>query len=218
MWQKKRILAKIIFRIKIAGDYVKEIFILLLAYLIGSIPFALIVGKLAGGVDVRNYGSGNLGGTNAFRVLGWKVGVSVILADIIKGVLATYLGLKLGGELVGILAGVSAAVGHCYPLFAGFKGGKGVAVGAGIYIVLAPKSIFLAAIVFILTLLISKYVSLSSILAALTIGLSTLVFKSSLFLTVLTWLLVIFVVYRHRSNIKRILAGTENRVKFGKER
>ena len=196
------------------GDAVKTVIILILAYIIGSIPFALIVGKKIGGIDVRNYGSGNLGGTNAFRILGWKVGVPVIVADILKGMLATYLGLRLGGETLGILAGIAAAVGHCYPLFANFKGGKGVAVGAGIFLIVAPKVILLAAVMFLLTLFIFRYVSLSSIVGALTVGLLTFVYDQSLFLTTLSWLLVIFVIYRHRSNIKRILNGTENKVGY----
>ena len=196
------------------GDAVKTVIILILAYIIGSIPFALIVGKKIGGIDVRNYGSGNLGGTNAFRILGWKVGVLVIVADILKGMLATYLGLRLGGETLGILAGIAAAVGHCYPLFANFKGGKGVAVGAGIFLIVAPKVILLAAVMFLLTLFIFRYVSLSSIVGALTVGLLTFVYDQSLFLTTLSWLLVIFVIYRHRSNIKRILNGTENKVGY----
>jgi glycerol-3-phosphate acyltransferase PlsY len=191
---------------------VKTALVLIFAYIIGSVPFALIVGRLAGGVDVRNYGSGNLGGTNAFRVLGWKVGIPVILVDILKGSLATYLGLRLGGETVGILAGLTAAIGHCYPLFAGFKGGKGVAVGAGVYFVLAPKVIILATIMFVLTLVISRYVSLSSMVGALTVGVATFLDNNSYFLIILSWLLVIFVIYRHRSNIKRIVAGTENKV------
>lgn len=192
--------------------FLKTVLILIFAYVIGSIPFALIVGRLVGGVDVRNYGSGNLGGTNAFRVLGWKVGVPVILADILKGILATYLGVHLGGETIGILAGLTAAIGHCYPIFAGFKGGKGVAVGAGVYVVLAPKVILFAAIMFVLTLVISKYVSLSSIIGALTVGVSTLLINDNLFLIILSWFLVAFVIYRHRSNIRRILDGTENRI------
>ncbi|MGI6331896.1 MAG: glycerol-3-phosphate 1-O-acyltransferase PlsY [Zhaonellaceae bacterium] len=192
----------------------KTVIILISAYIIGSIPFALIVGKKIGGIDVRNYGSGNLGGTNAFRILGWKVGVPVIVADILKGMLATYLGLRLGGETLGILAGIAAAVGHCYPLFANFKGGKGVAVGAGIFLIVAPKVILLAAVMFLLTLFIFRYVSLSSIVGALTVGLLTFVYDQSLFLTTLSWLLVIFVIYRHRSNIKRILNGTENKVGY----
>lgn len=196
------------------GDAVKTVIILISAYIIGSIPFALIVGKKIGGIDVRNYGSGNLGGTNAFRILGWKVGVPVIVADILKGMLATYLGLRLGGETLGILAGIAAAVGHCYPLFANFKGGKGVAVGAGIFLIVAPKVILLAAVMFLLTLFIFRYVSLSSVVGALTVGLLTFVYDQSLFLTTLSWLLVIFVIYRHRSNIKRILNGTENKVGY----
>ena len=136
------------------------------------------------------------------------------MADILKGMLATYLGLRLGGETLGILAGIAAAVGHCYPLFANFKGGKGVAVGAGIFLIVAPKVILLAAVMFLLTLFIFRYVSLSSIVGALTVGLLTFVYDQSLFLTTLSWLLVIFVIYRHRSNIKRILNGTENKVGY----
>ena len=190
----------------------KLLFSIALAYCIGSVPFALIVGKVVSGVDIRHFGSGNLGGTNAYRVLGWKVGIPVIAADILKGAIATYIGFLLGGDTGGIMAGMAAAFGHCYPLFAGFKGGKGVAVGAGVFLVLAPKVIMLAAVTFTFTLAISKYVSLASLMGALTVAVLTWTFQLNFFLIVLSWILVLFLIYRHRSNIQRILNGTENKV------
>lgn len=190
--------------------------VILIAYILGSIPFALMVGKLVAGTDIRNFGSGNLGGTNAFRVLGWKVGLTVIAADIFKGALATYLGLVSGGEVVAMLAGVAAALGHCYPLFAGFKGGKGVATGAGVFLVLAPKVILTGAVVFALTLFLFRFVSLASITGALAVGISAVVFRMHPVLIVVSWLLVAFVIYRHRANLVRLFNGSEHRVKSWK--
>ncbi|WP_227762002.1 glycerol-3-phosphate 1-O-acyltransferase PlsY [Zhaonella formicivorans] len=185
---------------------------LFLAYLLGSIPFALIAGKAVSGKDIRNYGSGNLGGTNAFRVLGWKAGLAVIGADILKGALATYIGLWGGNEVLGMLAGLAAALGHCYPLFAGFRGGKGVATGAGVFLVLAPKVIILSALVFGITLAVFRYVSLASIAGAITVAVLTWAFQMHIILIIASWCLVAFVIYRHRSNIQRLFKGTENRV------
>lgn len=187
--------------------------VILLAYLLGSVPFALIAGKVVAGKDIRNYGSGNLGGTNAFRVLGWKAGLAVIGADIFKGALATYLALHVSGnEIIGMLGGVAACLGHCFPVFAGFRGGKGVATGAGVFLVLAPQVIIPAAVVFAVVLALFRYVSLASIMGALAVAIFTWINRLHPILIIASWLLVAFVIYRHRSNIQRLLNGTENRV------
>ncbi|MEW6622017.1 MAG: glycerol-3-phosphate 1-O-acyltransferase PlsY [Bacillota bacterium] len=193
-------------------------FILLIAigYLIGSIPSGLIVGKMAAGVDIREHGSGNLGGTNAFRVLGVKLGLIVTIADILKGLIPTYLGIKWGGDAWAIAGGAAAIFGHSYPLFAGLRGGKGIATGAGVFLVLMPHIIGLSALVFAAVLFTTQYVSLSSLLGALTLVIGTIVFKMGA-LKIITALLVFgFVVYRHRANIERLLYGREAKAKLWK--
>ncbi len=188
-----------------------EFIILTLAYLLGSIPSGLIIGKIGYGIDIREHGSGNLGGTNTFRILGKKAGFIVTISDILKGTLATILPILLVADLNPLLVGTIAVVGHMYPIFAGFKGGKAVATSGGVLLGYKPELFLTMVIIFLLCLIITKFVSLSSMLT----GVYTLTF--SLFtgdipLVIVTSLLVVFVFYRHRANIKRILNKTEPKV------
>ena len=139
--------------------------IILLAYLIGSIPSGLIIGKKFYGIDIRQHGSGNLGGTNTFRVLGVKAGLTVTTADILKGTLAAALPFFFQSEMHALLAGIFAVIGHTYPIFAGFKGGKAVATSGGVLLFYAPFMFVIMMIGFFLCLYLSKYVSLSSMVA-----------------------------------------------------
>lgn len=153
--------------------------IVFMSYLIGSIPSSIIAGKLLKGIDIRQFGSGNAGGTNAFRVLGWKAGLAVTLIDILKGtiaavyVVAFFKAHPLGAfpdmneVAVSLIAGMAAVIGHVFTVFAGFKGGKGVSTAAGMLIGIAPVSMLMVIGVFLLAVWISRYVSLGSILAAL---------------------------------------------------
>ncbi|MCE1273527.1 MAG: glycerol-3-phosphate 1-O-acyltransferase PlsY [Chlorobiales bacterium] len=153
--------------------------IVFMSYLIGSIPSSIIAGKLLKGIDIRQFGSGNAGGTNAFRVLGWKVGLTVTLIDIPKGtiaavyVVAFFKAHPLGAfpdmneVAVSLIAGMAAVIGHVFTVFAGFKGGKGVSTAAGMLIGIAPVSMLMVIGIFLLAVWISRYVSLGSILAAL---------------------------------------------------
>ncbi|ANC77027.1 glycerol-3-phosphate 1-O-acyltransferase PlsY [Fictibacillus phosphorivorans] len=190
------------------------IIILLLSYLLGSIPFALLVGKIGYGIDIREHGSGNLGGTNTFRTLGKKAGFIVSAADVLKGTLAASLPILLDVDLHPLLAGVPAVIGHCYPVFAKFKGGKAVATSGGVLLFAQPLLFVLVLFTFFLTLYISKYVSLSSIMA----GVGSVVlsfFIAGDWLT--TYILIgftLFLVYRHRQNIVRIAKKTEPKVKW----
>ncbi|MDD2370539.1 MAG: glycerol-3-phosphate 1-O-acyltransferase PlsY [Firmicutes bacterium] len=195
---------------------------ILIGYLIGSIPFALIFGKKIGGIDVRKYGSGNLGGTNVIRLLGVKVGIPVIICDIGKGFLAAFLGVLIGGQLLGLIAGIFAVLGHLYPIFAGFKGGKGAATGAGVFFFLAPMQMSIAASVFVLVLVIFGYVSLASILGSVT---GIILFILPEFITGMNIyfgvrlggiLIGAFVIYKHRSNIKKLAIGEEKRTLYKK--
>lgn len=191
-----------------------EVLIFILAYLLGSIPSGLIVGKLGYGIDIREHGSGNLGGTNTFRTLGIKAGIIVTSADILKGTLATALPdlFNIQG-LHPLLVGVVAVIGHTYPIFAKFKGGKAVATSGGVLLCYVPLMFITMLAFFFIVLYISKYVSLSSMLAGV-YGIVYSIFTKDIPLIIVISLLTIFVVYRHRANIKRILNKTEPKVKW----
>ncbi|MBY0156009.1 glycerol-3-phosphate 1-O-acyltransferase PlsY [Cytobacillus firmus] len=187
--------------------------IIILAYLLGSIPSGLIVGKLFYGVDIREHGSGNLGGTNTFRTLGVKAGMIVTIADILKGTLAASLPIFFGSDMHHLAAGVFAVIGHMYPLFAGFRGGKAVATSGGVLLAYVPLMFLIILGVFFLSLYITKYVSLSSILAALASIIYALIIWDIPLIIVVS-ILGIFVIYRHRENIKRIRDKTEPKIKW----
>jgi acyl-phosphate glycerol 3-phosphate acyltransferase len=192
------------------------ILVLILAYLIGSIPFGLVVGKIGYGIDIREHGSGNLGATNTFRVLGKKAGLFVTVADILKGTLAASLPVLLSGDLHQawtLIAGMVAAVGHMYPIFAGFRGGKAVATSGGVLLFYSPLLFLSMLAVFFLVLYVSKYVSLSSMVTALYTLVYT-IFTGDAALMIIVAILATFVFYRHRANIKRIINKTEPKVKW----
>ncbi len=184
------------------------------AYLLGSIPFALVVGKVGYGVDIREHGSGNLGGTNTFRVLGVKAGLMVTSGDILKGTLAASLPVLFFVDVHPLLAGLFAVLGHTYPIFAGFRGGKAVATSAGVLLFYSPLLFLTLLAVFFLVLYISKYVSLSSMLAGVYAVIYTIFFTDDVPLMIAVSLLTAFIFYRHRANIKRIINKTEPKVKW----
>ena len=201
------------------------LFLLLLSYLAGSIPTSIIMGQVTRGIDIRRYGSGNAGGTNAFRVLGWKPGLVVVLVDIFKGWFAAAViarwsfGGALGGlptndsYLVSILCGASAVAGHSFTLFAGFRGGKGVSTLAGMLLYLFPWAVLLGVVVWLLVLVATGYVSLASAAAVTLFPLVTYLRDGSLAssLGYFSLLIVVFIWFTHRSNVGRLLKGTESR-------
>jgi acyl phosphate:glycerol-3-phosphate acyltransferase len=188
--------------------------IIVLAYLLGSIPSGLIIGKVFHGVDIREHGSGNLGGTNSFRVLGKKAGLVVTIADILKGTIAVLLPFIFGSEdMHKLIPGIIAVIGHMYPIFAGFKGGKAVATSGGVLLGYAFPMFIIMLLVFFACLYITKYVSLSSMLAAIVAVIYALIiWDPALIIVVL--LMSTFVIYRHRANIQRIMNKTEPKVKW----
>ena len=189
------------------------ILFIVIAYLIGSISPALLVGKIFYNTDIRTMGSGNLGTTNTFRCLGKKAGVIVFVLDISKGIIATMLpSLVLGRVEYLSIFGPFAMIGHVYPIFANFKGGKAVATGSGVFIFLYPTLSLILVAIFFSTLFITGYVSLGSILICLTSIVYLSIFESGID----KWIMIvmcIFVIYMHKSNIKRLLNGTENKSK-----
>ena len=207
--------------------------ILILSYLVGSIPASVWIGKLLYGLDVRQHGSGNAGATNAFRVLGWKAGVLSTIVDLGKGLLAAGVIAMIRIDplpplppfwepetVVRLLAGIAAVVGHMYPIWAGFRGGKGVNTSAGVLFALTPITMFITLGVFVFVLLTSRYVSLASILAVITFP-SAVAIRRYVFhierldpsLLIFSVVMALGIIYAHRANIKRLLNGTENRVR-----
>lgn len=203
------------------------------AYLIGSIPTAVWYGKLAFGIDVRDFGSGNAGATNSFRVMGKRAGIIVMLIDVIKGLIATELafwmfkgGLFAPGDVLLFYKsafGIAAVVGHIFPIYAGFKGGKGIATLLGMMLSIHVQATLICVLVFIIVLLISKYVSLGSMLAALAFPLVLLMprfYPEEPFLIAFGFVIFFMVVFTHQKNIVRLLNGEENKAKIriGKKR
>ncbi|MGF6949611.1 glycerol-3-phosphate acyltransferase PlsY [Neobacillus sp. B4I6] len=197
---------------------VQIILVLVLAYLLGSIPSGLIIGKVFYKTDIRQHGSGNLGGTNTFRTLGVKAGMAVTLADILKGTLAASLPYLFHVDVNPLLAGVLAVIGHTYPIFAGFRGGKAVATSGGVVLFYAPYMFITVLVIFFISLYLSKYVSLSSMIAGITAVLFAIVTgiirEWDIPLLIVVFLLASFVIYRHRANIKRIINKTEPKIKW----
>jgi len=215
-------------------------YVILLSYLVGSIPTSLLITKLIKGIDIRQHGSGNAGGTNVIRVLGLKEGIFVILFDTFKGFAATVFISRLmyspfpftnltpfeDFTLVQILAGSAAVVGHIWTVFGGFKGGKGIATAAGMLIGVAPIDILIATGVFFIVFISSRYVSLGSISAAVAFPL-TLFFRENIFkaevdgygtLIFFSIGIAILLMFTHRSNIKRLLEGREHKIKLFKRK
>ncbi|EKK1672974.1 glycerol-3-phosphate 1-O-acyltransferase PlsY [Listeria monocytogenes] len=188
----------------------------LLAYVIGSIPSGLWIGKIFYKKDIRDFGSGNLGATNSFRVLGIKAGSIVTVMDILKGTVATLLPFFFQLNVdhhFWLLSGAFAIIGHSFPLFAGFRGGKAVATSAGVILAYAPLLFVAALVVFLVTLKLSKYVSLSSMIGALAALIISL-FMGDWILIILVACIALFVIWRHRANITRIRNGEEPKIKW----
>ncbi|MBI1807477.1 MAG: glycerol-3-phosphate 1-O-acyltransferase PlsY [Ignavibacteria bacterium] len=208
--------------------------IVLLSYLVGSIPTSIIVTKLARGIDIRHHGSGNAGGTNVIRVLGLRAGLLVIAIDIVKGYVATMLVTKLmygpipfnnqtpfeDLTVIRIIAGCAAILGHVWTAFSGFRGGKGIATAGGVLLGLATIELVVAVGVFSLVFVISRYVSLGSISGAVAFPLA-MFFRHNLFhadlqgyhtLIFFSIGISLLLLYTHRANIKRLLEGTEHRL------
>jgi acyl phosphate:glycerol-3-phosphate acyltransferase len=185
--------------------------LLLSSYLIGSIPTALIVGKLVFGVDIRDHGSKNPGATNTLRVLGKGSAIIVVLFDIGKGALAAYLPLYFNLEVEPLYFGLMAVVGHCFPIFAGFRGGKAIATTAGTLAVASFPLALLAYVTFFLVIFLSKYVFLGSI----SVGLSLLIysyFSSEVDFELIFLFFTLFLIYLHRSNIRNLILGIEPKI------
>ncbi len=203
--------------------------IALAGYLLGSVPSSIWIAKKGYGIDIREHGSGNAGGTNVFRVLGWKPALIVGIFDIGKGFVATFFfsrilfaPMEIEPVYLQLLAGCSAVLGHCYTAFAGFRGGKGVATAGGMLIAIFPTVLPICLLVFVIVVLVTRYVSLASMSASVTLPIGLMVLRFAfgtevpMPLFVLAFVVPVFIFYTHRANIGRLSSGTEN--KIGSER
>ncbi|MFK7776988.1 MAG: glycerol-3-phosphate 1-O-acyltransferase PlsY [Gimesia sp.] len=205
------------------------IIVAIASYLAGSIPFGLVVAKLVAGTDIRSVGSGNIGATNVARTLGAKWGIVVLLLDALKGLLPVLFIPTLfvtpdspNFDNVRVLSAVATILGHMFPLWLGFRGGKGVATSLGVILVLGPWSTLVAVTAFFLTFLVSRIVALSSIIAAIAFGIAQFIQLGTAAFTQEKWALGVFsiavpmlIVVRHWSNLGRIMRGEEKRFQFG---
>ncbi|MGQ0720385.1 MAG: glycerol-3-phosphate 1-O-acyltransferase PlsY [Candidatus Eiseniibacteriota bacterium] len=186
------------------------------AWLLGSVPFALLAARIKG-VDLRLHGSGNLGATNAIRVLGPVLGVPVLIADVAKGWIAAAVIPRLSAstlEALPLACGAAAILGHVASPFLRFRGGKGVAAAAGVFLALAPQGLAVAAAVFAAVLLITRYVSLASMAGAAALPVALVALRARTELVAAGAVLAVLVAVRHRANVARMLRGTEHRATF----
>lgn len=214
---------------------INMVIVVLLSYIVGSIPTSIMLSKWRHGFDIRSKGSGNAGGTNVFRVLGWKSGIFVVVIDALKGVVATTVIARLFWDptlpfynrtpfddftIIQMICGGAAIIGHVLTVFAGFKGGKGIATAAGMLIGIAPTEFAVSAVVFFIFFFAFRYVSLGSIMASIAFPLSLIVrynilsdeihsYKTLVFFSIG---IALFLIYSHRANIKRLIEGTERKI------
>jgi len=181
------------------------------AYLIGSIPFSYLVARLWRGIDVRTIGSGNVGATNVMRSAGRAAGLLAFALDFLKGSAAAALGLRLGGAPFGAAAATAAVIGHMFPVWLRFQGGKGVATGAGAFLPMAPAATGCALLAFGLVTAATRYVSLGSIVGALGLAVLAFVFGAPAPVVAAAALCASLIVWKHRGNIRRLARGTERR-------
>mgnify|MGYP000922691917 CR=1 FL=1 len=205
----------------------KTFILIVIAYILGSIPNALWIGKVFRGIDIREHGSKNTGSTNAARVLGAKLGILTLILDISKGTIPVTLSFFMKADLLEnmtgissldpIMVGIFAIIGHSFSLFMKFKGGKAVATTVGVFTVLVPKALLLAAVVFFVIFAVTRYVSVSSITAAISLPIFIFFLYWDVPYTIFGGIIAILIIVKHKSNIQRLLNGTESKFTINKK-
>ena len=205
----------------------KTFILIVIAYILGSIPNALWIGKVFRGIDIREHGSKNTGSTNAARVLGAKLGILTLMLDISKGAIPVALSFFMKADLLEnmtgissldpIMVGIFAIIGHSFSLFMKFKGGKAVATTVGVFTVLVPKALLLAAVVFFVIFAVTRYVSVSSITAAISLPIFIFFLYWDVTYTIFGGIIAILIIVKHKSNIQRLLNGTESKFTINKK-
>lgn len=190
----------------------EETFAVLAAYLVGSVPFAFLMARRRG-IDLRTVGSGNVGATNVLRTAGVASAVVAMALDAVKGALAVIVAQRLAsGPATPVIAGLASIIGHLYPVWLGFRGGKGVATAAGVFAVLTPVAVGIASVVFVVAVWVTRYISVGSLAGAVTLSVVASAIESSVPVIVGAFVAALIIGHRHRGNIARVLAGTERRV------
>jgi acyl phosphate:glycerol-3-phosphate acyltransferase len=201
--------------VEVPDPGLSDFLIVAVGYLLGSLPWGLWLPRLVAGVDVRTLGSGNIGATNVWRTLGFKLGVAVALLDIAKGAAAALLGRWLGDDLIGVLAGCAAMAGHWRPFFLGFaRGGKIVATTGGVGLAVAPLATLLAGGLWMVVFLVTRYASLASMISAASLPLFAFLFGASWPVLAFTAGGAVAIVLLHRTNIARLVHGQENKMQL----
>ena len=204
------------------NDILRTTLVITISYVLGSLSFALILSNIIHGQDIRNYGSKNAGATNMMRIYGLKIALFTILGDMLKGILSDSIGNYIGGQTLGYLAGLFCILGHIYPIFYGFKGGKEVATGAAVALMTNSSIFFIMFIVFIACILLTKYVSLSSCVTACFFPILTFYNKipiinnitSEILIIICTFIMSSLIIWKHSQNIKRLINKTEPQISF----
>ncbi len=195
--------------------------VILVGGFLGAVPFGVLITRLLGAEDPRKSGSGNIGATNVLRTSGWKSGVLTLLLDVLKGVaailFARYVASRISAPVLEPIAALAAVLGHMYSPFTGFRGGKGVATGLGVFALLTPGPTALAALVFILVVAVTRYVSLGSMLAAAAVPLAGFWMNYPVVVYTSSALISLLVIWKHQDNIGRLMRGEENRIGRKKE-
>lgn len=187
---------------------------MIIAYLLGSIPSGVWIGQAFFNKDIRKYGSGNTGATNTFRILGPKAGTIALIADVLKGFVATFIPIYLGTDIHPVFIGIFAIIGHIYPIYIKFKGGKAVATTAGVFLAIQPVYVLIFIGVFLMILLTTSTVSIASMGTMLLAAIFSFLIKDPI-MAIAIWILALLIIYLHRENVARIKNGVESRVPFG---
>ena len=187
--------------------------VLVVGYFLGSIPFAYLLARRHRGIDLRQAGSGNVGAANLLRITTKKIGVSAMALDMGKGIASVLVARQIDPGTAGpAVAGIAAVLGHIYPVWLGFRGGKGVATTCGVFSILAPQATAIAGIFFIVTVWWTRYISLGSVVASAVLGLLAYLNGSPEFTVIAAFVVAVIVIHRHRSNLGRVFAGIERRI------
>lgn len=199
-------------------ETLKMINTVVIGYLLGGINFSIIMGKLTAGIDIRQFGSGNAGTTNTLRVLGKKAAVVTLVGDMLKGTLAAYIGYLFCGEWGAMVGGGMALFGHCFPVYYNFKGGKGVATCGGMLLIVDWRIFLIMLGILVLTLVVTRYMSLGSMLACVAFPFLVVFFKGySVYYLAWSIFMSLLVIYQHRSNIARLIRGEESKFSLKKK-
>jgi acyl phosphate:glycerol-3-phosphate acyltransferase len=193
---------------------IQQVLLVVCAYVIGSIPTGLLLAKVFGGIDIRSQGSGNIGATNVYRTVGRKLGILTLIGDCLKGFIPVIAAKMLGfPDLIVAIVGLAAFLGHIFPVFLRFKGGKGVATALGVFLATSPIAVLSALVIFIVVLVVWRFVSLASIISAALMPVFTVIYNRQSLIIGMSFIIAVIVIIKHHENIRRLRNGAEHKFK-----